>query len=543
MKWRAAVLGFALFLGLVPSYNAQAIYNGTSALGSPYVVKYRTANSWCSGTLVEPQILVTAAHCIVDYGVAEIASDIGVYPPGVDTSKSAIAARGYQIFYPSGFYNNSEKIEPNDIAFVVLDKAVDSTVRLKLANYDVTQQIIAQGATITHFGYGRTSLANNYPTIPQQVLARPRTQKNYFSFAGFERTYINFLADEYGSTCPGDSGGPTIAQYKGEAYLVAIHSGASSPCHLSDAGWGSTATIAGEYLNLYNAATSLLARLKPTDVSNVRIVPSGLTGTISWDLPKNSPAVITGYVVKDASSNELCRTTTNNCQVNLIPGSNSLTVFALAGSILSNGVSIQYVVKNASNPDFMGFDTYQTQVAAKWAPIREFGGANPSNTYVEIRDESNGFVLCTALSSQNECRFSLEPKGFNLLLNVKSDLGQTEAYKLGRFSGILQTSLVSRTLSSLDDINTQLRSYLLTNPEFKVEIEQMKSQLPILTSDFIFTDDVLTQVFDTRDKVSVLVLRILASPKKSTITCVKGKITKKVTAVNPKCPTGYKVKK
>jgi len=36
-----------------------------------------------------------------------------------------------------------------------------------------------------------------------------------------------------------------------------------------------------------------------------------------------------------------------------------------------------------------------------------------------------------------------------------------------------------------------------------------------------------------------------ASPKlakKSTITCVKGKTTKKVTAVNPKCPTGYKKK-
>ena len=32
-------------------------------------------------------------------------------------------------------------------------------------------------------------------------------------------------------------------------------------------------------------------------------------------------------------------------------------------------------------------------------------------------------------------------------------------------------------------------------------------------------------------------------PKKTTITCVKGKLTKKVTAVKPKCPTGYKLKK
>jgi hypothetical protein len=33
-----------------------------------------------------------------------------------------------------------------------------------------------------------------------------------------------------------------------------------------------------------------------------------------------------------------------------------------------------------------------------------------------------------------------------------------------------------------------------------------------------------------------------AAPKKTTITCVKGKTTKKVTAVKPKCPSGYKKK-
>jgi hypothetical protein len=33
-----------------------------------------------------------------------------------------------------------------------------------------------------------------------------------------------------------------------------------------------------------------------------------------------------------------------------------------------------------------------------------------------------------------------------------------------------------------------------------------------------------------------------AATKKTTITCVKGKLTKKVTAVKPKCPSGYKKK-
>jgi hypothetical protein len=34
-----------------------------------------------------------------------------------------------------------------------------------------------------------------------------------------------------------------------------------------------------------------------------------------------------------------------------------------------------------------------------------------------------------------------------------------------------------------------------------------------------------------------------AAAKKTTITCIKGKLTKKVTAVKPKCPSGYKLKK
>ena len=34
----------------------------------------------------------------------------------------------------------------------------------------------------------------------------------------------------------------------------------------------------------------------------------------------------------------------------------------------------------------------------------------------------------------------------------------------------------------------------------------------------------------------------VAKPKTTTITCIKGKTTKKVTAVNPKCPSGYKKK-
>ena len=51
---------------------------------------------------------------------------------------------------------------------------------------------------------------------------------------------------------------------------------------------------------------------------------------------------------------------------------------------------------------------------------------------------------------------------------------------------------------------------------------------------------------DKESDVDLVTFDIYAAPKvvakKTTITCVKGKTTKKVTAVNPKCPSGYKKK-
>jgi hypothetical protein len=41
----------------------------------------------------------------------------------------------------------------------------------------------------------------------------------------------------------------------------------------------------------------------------------------------------------------------------------------------------------------------------------------------------------------------------------------------------------------------------------------------------------------------ILDFSIVSAAKATTITCIKGKLTKKVTAVKPKCPSGYKLKK
>ena len=54
-------------------------------------------------------------------------------------------------------------------------------------------------------------------------------------------------------------------------------------------------------------------------------------------------------------------------------------------------------------------------------------------------------------------------------------------------------------------------------------------------------EKMLLKAFETIAKSAVLSAQSM-SKKKITITCTKGKLTKKVTAVKPVCPTGYKKK-
>ncbi len=65
------------------------------------------------------------------------------------------------------------------------------------------------------------------------------------------------------------------------------------------------------------------------------------------------------------------------------------------------------------------------------------------------------------------------------------------------------------------------------------------------------TADIMNATFSiTREMIDVSIAKALNPPKvvatqtakTTTITCIKGKLTKKVTASNPKCPTGYKKK-
>jgi len=67
-----------------------------------------------------------------------------------------------------------------------------------------------------------------------------------------------------------------------------------------------------------------------------------------------------------------------------------------------------------------------------------------------------------------------------------------------------------------------------SSPTFRVKLEQAETHSQVVTNP------------------AELPIQPSASPeviRKKSITCIKGKTLKKVTAINPRCPTGYKLRK
>jgi hypothetical protein len=82
---------------------------------------------------------------------------------------------------------------------------------------------------------------------------------------------------------------------------------------------------------------------------------------------------------------------------------------------------------------------------------------------------------------------------------------------------------------SSDWINFNVSGFTFSTPTIKVQLAEAKKDVVEVSPVEVATAPALEPVIS---KVN----------KKSSITCVKGKVTKKVTAVKPKCPAGYKKK-
>lgn len=227
----ACLAGLALTAsaaGAPAEASVGSVINGTAnppLAGAAVLLESDTG--YCTGSLILPNLIVTAAHCFFDAGaVTSAASDWQVYPPGADTSATAPSTvRPIQLLI-SPAYQRDEEASGLDVAYLVLDGALATPVASRVATVDEVRQLTDDRAALEQVGYGQTQ--------PRAVTEAPISAVPLGTSARIDsftpgQALLTVETDGVTGTCVGDSGSPWMARIGGQIVLVAVLSGGDSP--------------------------------------------------------------------------------------------------------------------------------------------------------------------------------------------------------------------------------------------------------------------------------------------------------------------------
>lgn len=302
---RALVTSVVLLAGLLLAPPAKAVQGGELAAGDGVVVALvngRTSvRSFCSGALLQPRLVVTAAHCVIRDSVPiNFPNSLFVAIPGADLNRDDIStrARVTEINWVRGFQNSSTSIEPNDFAVLVLDKPIGTPVITRLATAQEIRNLQSDRGTVTHLGYGKLSLERDNDGIPRKLDLRVRPTAQGFPYP--TGSTINTTGTSTESICPGDSGGPIVARIRNELVLVGVNAGGDTSCISSYRGTNTaTGMVASFYQNIIDQGIAAIANSAPAEPTEVKYEISGGDVSISWRPPAFDSASVTGYRVEE----------------------------------------------------------------------------------------------------------------------------------------------------------------------------------------------------------------------------------------------------
>lgn len=216
--------------------------------------------------------------------------------------------------------------------------------------------------------------------------------------------------------------------------------------------------------------------------------------------------------------------------------------------LYGGGASDPYLFSAMAHPGTFNLLHYEKAVLG-WFPKEQFRCVNladidlrfPNSYSFSIEDVSKDQILL--IKTQNSDGYILEVRQeFIIPALIMYELRQDDRPPI---SVLGTTKGVSERISLADPYSI---GNSLTSEKLQVMVTEIKDKsaklalIPISQLGSKEFEAIRFQSAKNRDEL-ISQVEIAATKSLKTITCVKGKVTKKMTAVKPKCPSGYKLKK